>query len=165
MFSIRRVEKFQESHQDECIDIILEYVYTLYAGSETTVENLSATERRMEMGKQKLVEAIATAVLAHRNCIQSNNEVWMDRWTDRLGELEKLLPSGSGIDSGTKIHYEACSDSQVSLYSHYHVMNGDGFYVGWLSFDVTAKSSFIYGVDIDLKLGAWDGDDDDIEQV
>ena len=97
-----------------------------------------------------IAEAIVTAAVARMNCHRSGNIEWFDHHTDRLDALEKLLPSGAGIDNGTKIVKVGCAASIISLLVPYHNMNEDGYYDGWTTFEVVSRSTFL-GLDIDVK--------------
>ncbi len=47
-----------------------------------------------------------------------------------LSELERRLPSGAGIDNGTKIDVSKCKRNKIVLTCGYHNMNENGFYDG-----------------------------------
>jgi hypothetical protein len=93
-----------------------------------------------------LVQAIVQTFLAKENCILNVNEEWEQKHEKRLKELEKLLPSGSGFDSGTSI--VSCSDAKLVLKTSFHHMNENGYYDGWTDHYVTVTPSFSFGLDI-----------------
>lgn len=112
-----------------------------------------------------LAESIATAVTARSNCYRSGNHEWFRRHTETLETLAERLPSGSGIDSGTKINYAGCSDSCISLLVSYHNMDESGGYCDWTSFELTAVATFagvsIYSV---RYMGVSSRTEDEIER-
>ena len=96
---------------------------------------------------QTVIQAIAAAVAARENCIKSGNAEWQDKWEDRLHSLQKQLPSGSGIDSGTRIDIDASSGRKIVLLASFHHMNDVGMYDGWTEHKVIVTPAFD-GVDI-----------------
>lgn len=98
------------------------------------------------MSKQTLIQAINTAACARENCKRSANVEWLERWTDRLAEIERNnLPSGSGFDSGTRI--ENVTSARVTFSTAFHHMNESGFYDGWTEHNVIVTPMFD-GIDI-----------------
>ena len=89
-----------------------------------------------------IYQAIAQTAQARKNCIDSGNEVWKDKHTDTLDELEKLLPSGSGIDTGTTIDRDKTTNEKIVLKTSYHHMDGNGSYDGWTYHEVIITPSF-----------------------
>ena len=67
-----------------------------------------------------------------------------------LDELSKLLPSGSGIDSGCTIDEEKSTKNKIIIHSAFHHMNENGFYCGWSNFDVIVTPDLLY--DFNLKI-------------
>jgi len=62
-------------------------------------------------------------------------------------EIEKVMqrmPSGSGIDSGTKLHPGSTGERIVFLVEFHH-MNGNGYYDGWTSHTVVITPSLQFG--------------------
>jgi hypothetical protein len=70
-----------------------------------------------------------------------HNPEWFDRWTERINDLVDLLPSGSGIDTGTEIDLDRSTGEKIVLYLSFHHMN-DGFYSGWTDHTVIVRPSF-----------------------
>lgn len=97
-----------------------------------------------------LYQLLAQALVAHANCVKSNNGEWQDRWTDRIDQMERMLPSGAGIDSGTTIDRDASSGEKLVLRTQYHHMNDGGYYDGWTDHTVTVRPSFD-GIDVSVS--------------
>jgi len=93
---------------------------------------------------KKLYQELAAAIQARKNCDTATprNTEWFDKWTDRINELVDLLPSGSGIDCGTKIDLDASHAEKIVLYTSYHHMNDGGYYNGWTEHTITVTPSF-----------------------
>jgi hypothetical protein len=74
----------------------------------------------------------------------------------RVEQLEDFLPSGSGIDSGTKINLDKSQSDKIILTFDYHHMDEHGFYDGW-SCDwkaiITPTFQCFSGIDIQIKSG------------
>lgn len=100
---------------------------------------------------QRLAQAIATAVTAWNNCLDSGND-WADVWSERLDNIEReCLPSGSGFDSGTTIERDKCNGQRLVLTTGFHHMNEHGYYDGWTQHTVTIRPSFVTGLDITIS--------------
>jgi len=91
-----------------------------------------------------VAEAISAAIYARENCMESNNFAWVSRWDDRLRELEDMLPSGSGFDSGTQILKNESSTDRIVLQTSFHHMV-EGYYDGWTDHRIIVRPSFIGG--------------------
>jgi hypothetical protein len=91
-----------------------------------------------------LYSELAAAIEARRNCDTRvpRNEEWFDKWTERIDQLVQLLPSGSGIDHGTRIDLEASHAGKLVLYAGFHHMNDGGMYDGWTEHTIVVTPSF-----------------------
>src|SRR5690242_28193 len=100
--------------------------------------------------QRTLVAAIASAAQARHNCLASNNSEWLDHWTGQLEQYARNeLPSGSGIDSGTKIDLDASNDKIVVLTLGYHHMDENGYYDGWTDHTIRVRPAF-NGIDLTI---------------
>jgi hypothetical protein len=98
--------------------------------------------------KRTLLQHIASTWLAMKNCEESGNEHWRLRHAARLDHIaEKHLPSGAGIDCGTKIR--SLRDETLALAVPYHCMNEQG-YIGWLNCEVLVTASLAFGFTIEV---------------
>jgi hypothetical protein len=71
---------------------------------------------------------------------------WQDNREKLLHYIEKsLLPSGSGIDCGTKIDRHGLKTSTFRLFVEFHHMDENGSYDGWTVNNVTVRPSMVYG--------------------
>ena len=96
--------------------------------------------------KDKLISLIAHNCDWHKGV----NDEWMGECEDRIYKLEKLLPSGSGIDSGCKIDVEKSSSDKVIITFGYHFMNDAGYYDGWEDYKLIVKPKLWN--DFDLRI-------------
>jgi hypothetical protein len=107
---------------------------------------------------RKLYQEIATLLQAIENCKQSNNNEWLEKHSAALLEIEKnYLPSGSGIDCGTKIDYENSTSNKIILFFEFHHMNDCGMYCGWTEHKAIIRPDLING--IELKITGKDRND------
>jgi len=85
------------------------------------------------MNNQKVYQAIASALQARKNCLESNNKEWLDHLTNELRELTKdYLPSGSGIDFGCSIEIEnEHPEKSFTIYTGFHHIDEYGGYSNW----------------------------------
>lgn len=95
------------------------------------------------MKKKTVIQHIASAIVARRNCIKSKNEEWRDKWEEVLLTIEREhLPSGSGFDSGTRIDMIGSNEGRIVLRTSFHHMNESGCYDGWTHHVVWVYPSF-----------------------
>ena len=76
------------------------------------------------------------------------NAQWGDIARARLDQLVSMLPSGSGIDCGTKL--VSASASKIVLECSFHHMNDGGYYDGWTEHRITVRPTF-GGMDISIS--------------
>lgn len=103
------------------------------------------------MYKRKLYQAIASTIQAYHNCVSSGND-WADKHEETLHKFESdYLPSGSGVDCGTKIDLDCSTGDKIVLTFEYHHMNDNGMYDGWTSHTVTVKPSLQFGFTLKIS--------------
>ncbi len=70
-----------------------------------------------------------------------------NRYEDTLKELVNMLPHGSGIDDE---YTYSVSKNKIVLSNAYHVMSENGYYVGWVHFNVVITPSLAFGYDLKI---------------
>lgn len=75
------------------------------------------------------------------------NAQWGPIARARLDQLVDILPSGSGIDCGTKL--ESASATKIVLTAGFHHMDEHGYYDGWTEHRITIRPVF-GGIDITI---------------
>jgi len=68
------------------------------------------------------------------------NAQWGPIARARLDRLVDMLPSGSGIDSGTEL--VSASATKIVLECSFHHMNDGGYYDGWSEHRITIRPTF-----------------------
>ena len=68
------------------------------------------------------------------------NAQWGDIARTRLDQLVNMLPSGSGIDCGTKL--VSASATKIVLECSFHHMDEHGYYDGWTKHRITVRPTF-----------------------
>tara|TARA_R110000868_G_scaffold96843_3_gene266311 strand:- start:2456 stop:2845 length:390 start_codon:yes stop_codon:yes gene_type:complete len=94
-----------------------------------------------------IYQVIAGRTEAIKSCIKTGSKEWEDKHGEILDAIEKDLPRGSGIDSGTTIDRELTTRSKIVLKTAYHHMDTNGYYDGWTEHTVIVTPSFD-GIDI-----------------
>src|ERR1043166_1202296 len=96
--------------------------------------------------KTTLVQWLASTVNARETCRTTNNTEWFERHTESLKELVKnFMPSGSGIDNGTKIDLERSRSERLVFTFGYHHMDESGMYNGWTHHELIVTPSLVHG--------------------
>lgn len=89
-------------------------------------------------------------IQAIRNCEKSNNLEWEMRHKEKLLKLcDEFMPSGSGIDSGTKIEIDKCTPNKLVFSMAFHHMDSNGFYTKWSNHDIIVTPS-LQGIDLKI---------------
>jgi hypothetical protein len=101
--------------------------------------------------QDKLYRLIVSTLDAYRHCCDNENHEWSARHWSTLKTLESLLPSGSGIDSGTTIDTEKSTSEKLVLNTAYHHMNDAGYYDGWTEHTVTVRASLLFELNITIS--------------
>ncbi len=104
----------------------------------------------MTATKRPLYREIAALLQAIANCRKAGNHEWLEKHSERLEELVDMLPSGSGIDNGTKLDADASGPHKLVFTLGYHHMNDAGMYDGWTEHKLTVTPSFD-GIDLHIS--------------
>ncbi len=97
----------------------------------------------------KLYAVLASLVQARANCAESHNEEWFVRHTERALKLvSEYMPSGSGIDNGTKLDIDISGPNKLVFLTSYHHMNDCGYYDGWTEHTVIVTPSLQHGFEV-----------------
>ena len=97
--------------------------------------------------ERTVVQEIASTVGAYKRCLATGNE-YSDNHSATLGWIEsQFLPSGAGIDNGTKIDRNETTESKVVLTFSFHHMDEYGGYDGWTDYKAIITPAF-QGVDV-----------------
>ena len=103
------------------------------------------------MRTESVAHLIASRCEAIRNCQKSNNKEWEDKHSEVLDYIERnLLPSGAGIDNGTKIDRNASNSEKVILTFSFHHMDDNGFYACWSDYKAIIKPSWDGALDVTI---------------
>ncbi len=100
----------------------------------------------MTTRKEPLYVALAGIMYALENCDKSGNSDWRAKHKDRALRLVKThMPSGSGLDSGTKLDFDRSTLDKLVFTTAFHHMHETGFYDGWTEHDVIVKPCLFSG--------------------
>lgn len=99
---------------------------------------------------RKFYQEIASLLTAIENCETSQNHEWRDRHHTRLECIcEKYLPSGSGIDNGTKLAESSSHPNHLVFTFGYH-HHGEHGYTGWSDYKVSITPSLAHGINLTI---------------
>ncbi len=95
--------------------------------------------------KNPLFRHLSSKLNAAENCRKSGNGPWQIRHESSIWQLVKdFMPSGSGIDTGTKLADESTSEKLVFTFGYHH-MNEGGMYDGWTEHKAIVTPSLQFG--------------------
>lgn len=111
-------------------------------------QKLGALDRQEPMerrtGMRTVLQEIASRFESWEHCVKNKK---VERSAEWLFAIEKLvkdrMPSGSGLDAGTKFDFEASRLDRLVLITDFHHMNEHGFYDGWTYHKVIVTPSFV----------------------
>ena len=99
--------------------------------------------------KQEVYRALAGLVQAMANCEKAGNTEWYARHKACAESICcNLLPSGSGIDNGTTVDFDASKPERLVLTSGFRHMDEHGGYDGWSNHSVIVRPSLQHGIDV-----------------
>lgn len=102
---------------------------------------------------------IAQRLQAYLNCIdriaidakQSGPHEWRNKHASAVNELtENFMPSGSGIDCGTKFNWEESNPQRLVFNFSFHHMNEGGMYDGWTEHKLVVKADLTSNFDLKI---------------
>jgi hypothetical protein len=86
------------------------------------------------------------AIQAYQNCVASGSE-WKYRHEKAINYICGQLPSGSGIDKGTKFNFEKSKPNRLVLNVDFHHME-NGHYDGWTEHEIIITPDLAYNFDL-----------------
>lgn len=94
------------------------------------------------MRKRSLIQEIASVMTAIENCRAHGNTEWLATHRAELTKLVAELPSGAGIDNGTKLDQDRSNGNRIVLTLGFHHMNEHGVYDGWTEHEIWVTPAF-----------------------
>ena len=96
----------------------------------------------------KLYQKIAREIDRKIRGKQQNNTKWSDDAEEVLEDIMRnKLPSGSGIDAGTKLDDDS-TPNRLVFHVPFHHLNDAGYYDGWTQHRVIVTASLSWGINI-----------------
>jgi hypothetical protein len=93
--------------------------------------------------QRTVAQRIASRVQARINCEKSGNKEWHARHQEEVERLcRECMPSGSGLDNGTKLDFDRSTGERLIFTTAFHHMNEQGSYDGWTEHTVTVRPTF-----------------------
>jgi hypothetical protein len=106
------------------------------------------------MKTQKLYRMLAQKCAARKCCAESglHGAEWKRKHEQAIEQIVKdFMPSGSGLDCGTKIDLDASDGETLVFYTEFHHMNENGFYDGWTTHRVKVQGSLVSEFDLHIN--------------
>lgn len=101
----------------------------------------------MSLSRRPLYQELASLFDAYKRCVDTNNHEWRDQHHATIEWLvDNYMPSGSGIDGGTKFDWDASKPDKLVFTFGYHHMNDGGYYDGWTEHTLAVKPSLQFGI-------------------
>lgn len=79
-----------------------------------------------------------------------HQQEWKVKAQEKLDKVVYNLPSGAGIDNGTKLDFDKSSEDKIVLEVGFHHMDDHG-YTGWTHHVLTVTPSFNFGPTIKVS--------------
>lgn len=96
--------------------------------------------------KVALYRQLAMIMSAIVNCRGLKNETWERiHRASALNLAYNCMPSGSGIDMGTRIDLDSSTADKLVFTFSYHHMDENGMYSGWTDHTLTVRPDLISG--------------------
>lgn len=121
--------------------------------SSSTLAATTVADNIKPTGKP-VYQELASLVDARLRCIATGNKFAEQHEERILSICKEQLPSGSGIDCGTKIDLDNSTGDKLVFEVAFHHMDENGYYNGWSSHVVTVKASLQF--DIELAISGHD---------
>jgi hypothetical protein len=103
------------------------------------------------MTAQPIYRRIASLLDARANCAKSGNTEWFAKHTEHIDDIMASAPSGSGIDNGTTLDYDASTPDKLVFHTAFHHMDDGGGYDGWTEHTITVRASLAFGIDVRIS--------------
>lgn len=105
----------------------------------------------MSRTPRPIYRELASLFQAYLNCANNDNVDSLTGMPWRMRHRESIdcivhdfLPSGSGIDCGTKFDFDASNPDKLVLTFSYHHMNDGGMYDGWTEHTAIVRPSLVH---------------------
>ena len=92
-------------------------------------------------GTMRYYSALAQAIQWYND----TTEEYKGQAEDKIRELEKQLPSGSGVDNGASVNLKLSTPQKIVINTAFHHMDGNGYYDGWTEHQVIVTPCLKYG--------------------
>ena len=103
----------------------------------------------MSLSRLPLYRELASLLVARDNCRRTANDEWLHAHEESIVTLiNNFMPSGSGIDNGTELDFDASKPNRLVFTFSYHHMNDGGLYDGWSEHTLIVTPSLMSGFDM-----------------
>ena len=106
----------------------------------------------MSRSRTPLYRELASLLAARDNCLKSDNSdstEWLDKHTASMEYMaENYMPSGAGIDCGTKLDLVASKPNRLVFTFSFHHMNDNSMLYRWTEHTLIVTPSLTSGIDL-----------------
>lgn len=100
----------------------------------------------------KIYQKMAQLVAQNQYCAANENAEWEEKSRLDLQDIAKNhLPSGSGVDGGTRLHLSCSTPDKLCLTTGFNHMNDGGFYNGWTEHTIIVRPSLVSGFTLSIS--------------
>ena len=96
-------------------------------------------------GTRRFYSELAQAIQWYNDTTDGKRDDWNQKAEEKIRELEKQLPYGSGFDNGSKVNLEQSKTQRIVIDTAFHHMNENGYYDGWTEHQVIVTPCLKYG--------------------
>ena len=101
--------------------------------------------------KATVYSHIASLLIAIDNCAKAKNIEWITNHLHSIDNLVKsAMPSGSGVDSGTKFDFDSSNPNKLVFTFEYHHMDENGYYCNWTDHKAIVTPSLAFGFNLQI---------------
>jgi hypothetical protein len=122
---------------------------------DTTITDSPTEPQTTRSRTDRVYRMLASKIDARRTCFARNTggaDTWFERHTYAIEQIARdVLPSGSGIDSGTKVDLDRSTGEKIVLLTSFHHMDEYGGYDGWTEHTITVRASLIHTIALTIS--------------
>ena len=96
-------------------------------------------------GTRRFYSELAQAIQWYNDTADGKKDDWNQKAEEKIRELEKQLPYGSGFDNGSKVNLIMSKPQRIVIDTAFHHMDENGYYDRWTEHQVIVTPCLKYG--------------------
>lgn len=97
---------------------------------------------------RKFYSELAQTIQWYNDTLDGTKDEWNHIAEHDILNLEKQLPSGSGINNGSKVNLKLSTSQKIVIDTAFHHMDENGYYDGWTEHKIIITPCLKYGYNI-----------------